>query len=135
MDPVPLIVSTRDVRRLEALLASPTGASSHTAELLEAELLRADVREPGDIPADVVTMNSQVTCVDESSGKEYLLRLVYPEHADASESRVSVLAPIGAALLGLSVGQSITWPLPGNRVSRLRVAAVTYQPEASGLPE
>src|SRR5690606_6337585 len=105
------------------------------APLLEGELVRADVREPKDIPPDVVTMNSEVACVDENSGKEFVVRLVYPQDANPSEQRVSVLAPIGAALLGMSVGNSITWPLPGGRETRVRVAAVKYQPEASGLPE
>ena len=130
-----LIMSIRDARRLEALIASPRAAGSATAELLEREIARADVREPADIPADVVTMNSDVVCVDEATGAEHSLRLVYPEAADAATHHVSILAPMGAALLGLSVGQSIEWPMPGGRISRLRVARVVYQPEAAGLSE
>ncbi|WP_133479097.1 nucleoside diphosphate kinase regulator [Cognatilysobacter segetis] len=130
-----LIMSIRDARRLEALIASPRAAGSATAELLEREIARADVREPADIPPDVVTMNSDVVCVDEVTGVEHSLRLVYPEAADVDAHHVSILAPMGAALLGLSVGQSIDWPMPGGRISRLRVARVTYQPEAAGLPE
>lgn len=131
----PLIVSERDLSRLEALLASPAGAASPIAERLEAELLRAEVRPAGEIPADVVTMNSEVVCVDESTGSERRLRLVYPNQMDGSPGQVSVLAPVGAALLGLSLGQSIEWPLPGGRSVRLRVAEVTWQPEASGQPD
>lgn len=128
----PLIISERDLSRLEALLASPAGAASPVAERLEAELLRAEVRPSAEIPPDVVTMNSEVVCVDESSGAERRLRLVYPQQLDGSAGQVSVLAPVGAALLGLSLGQSIEWPLPGDRSTRLRVTEVTSQPEAAG---
>ena len=130
-----LIMSVRDARRLEALVASPRAEGSATAELLEREIARADIREPQDVPADVVTMNSQVVCVDETAGVEHSLRLVYPEMADVARQSVSVLAPVGAALLGLGIGQSIDWPMPGGRTSRLRVERVLYQPEAAGLPD
>lgn len=130
-----LILSARDVRRIEALLATPQGEASPVAAALEAELLRGDVREPGELPADVVTMNSELVCLDETSGNERRLQLVYPDTADAGTGKVSILAPVGAALLGLRVGQSIDWPLPGGRSTRLQVRAVLYQPEAAGLPE
>jgi regulator of nucleoside diphosphate kinase len=130
--PAPLVISAHDARRLEALLASPTGKASPMAEPLEAELLRAELREPGDMPADVVTMNSQVVCVDELTGAERTIRLVYPADADVERGHVSVLAPVGAALLGLSVGSAIDWPLPSGRSTRLRVDKVLYQPEAQG---
>lgn len=130
-----LILSARDYRRLEALLASPQGEASPVAAALEAELLRGDVREPADLPADLVTMNSEVVCVDGESGAERRLRLVYPDQADVAAGKVSILAPVGAALLGLRVGQSVDWPLPGGRSARLTVTAVPYQPEAAGLAE
>lgn len=130
-----LIMSERDARRLEALVASPAARGLPTAAQLEDEIARADIRAPGDIPADVVTMNSDVVCVDESTGSEHALRLVYPDAANVAAHHVSVLAPVGAALLGLAVGQSIDWPMPGGRVARLRVVRVPYQPEAAGLPE
>ena len=130
-----LIMSSRDTRRLEALVASPVFAAMPTGALLEQEIARADVREPADIPGDVVTMNSSVVCVDEASGAEHTVRLVYPDVADASRHYVSVLAPLGAALIGLAAGQVIDWPMPGGRTARLRVERVLYQPEAAGLPE
>ena len=131
----PLILSRRDVLRLEALLASSSAAGTPVASQLEAELERAELREAGAIPADVVTMNSQVVCLEEGSGTERHLTLVYPHQVDGTPGQVSVLAPVGAALLGLSVGQSIDWPLPGGRTTRLRVLALTFQPEAAGLAE
>lgn len=132
-EPPRLIMSIRDAQRLEALLARPELAGSATARLLEDEIARAEVRDPGDVPPDVVTMNSEVLCVDVDTGVERTLRLVYPDGVADSDS-VSVFAPIGAALLGLGEGQSIDWPLPGGRTSRLRVEKVLSQPEAGGLP-
>lgn len=128
----PLILSRHDVGRLEALLSTRAGAASPMAARLEAEIARATVREPRDMPPEVVTMNSTLVCIDDTTGVERRLRLVYPEQADASAGQVSVLAPVGAALLGLSVGQSIDWPLPDGRSTRLRVTAVLDQPEAHG---
>ena len=119
-----IVVSTKDASRLEALLASAGAESGDVARGLETELARAEYREPADMPAGVVRMGSHVRCVDESSGEEHALTLVYPPDADLAAGRVSILAPVGAALLGLSVGQTIQWPLPGGRTTRLTVAAV-----------
>ena len=84
------------------------------------------------MPRDTATMNSRVLCVDEKTGAEHQLQLVYPRDADPAQGKVSVLAPVGAALLGLSAGQAIDWPLPGGRSTRLRVLHVIDQSEAHG---
>lgn len=128
----PLVVTTDDARRLEAMLQGPTGRASPTTPLLEAELLRAQLVAPGQIAPDVVTMHSRVVCVDETSGEQQEIELVYPHEADSDRGRISVLAPVGAALLGLAVGRSIEWPVPGGRTTRVRVMAVPYQPQAAG---
>ena len=104
---------------------------STTAEALEQELTRAQVVALSEIPAGVVTMNSRVHCREEASGKDYHLTLVFPEQA-GGEGTVSVLAPVGCALLGLSVGQHIDWPAPGGKILKLTLLAVEYQPEAAG---
>jgi regulator of nucleoside diphosphate kinase len=119
-----LIMSIDDARRLEALLASPRAAGSATAGLLEREIARADVRDASDVPAEVVTMGTDVVCVDDATGIEHAVRLVYPEDADVAQRRVSVLAPLGAAVLVLSTGQAIDWPMPGGRTAQVRVARV-----------
>ena len=124
-----LIVTTHDARRLDALLLSLVGQSSPMASLLEQELLRAELVAPASLPPGVVTMNSRVICQDESSGERYEVELVYPQEADAHSGKISVLAPIGAALLGLSVGAAIEWPVPGGCVTRVRVIDVTFQPD------
>ena len=98
---------------------------------LEGELNRALLVDERHIPADVVTMNSRVLYEDQDSGDLAETRLVYRDPVFTGESHVSVLAPIGAALLGLSVGQTITWPCDGREALRLRIAALLYQPEAA----
>lgn len=120
-----IVVSTRDASRLEALLATVDTAASDVARHLEAELARAEYREHDQMPAGVVMMGSRVRCVDETNDESHTLTLVYPGEADVAAGRVSILAPVGAALLGLSVGQTIDWPLPGGRATRLTVAEVT----------
>ena len=122
-----ITVSRLDVARLEALLATAHG---EVADGLEEELLRATVVAPEAMPADVVTMNSRIRCREQARGRDMSLTLVYPE--DSGPQKVSVLAPVGAALLGLSVGQSIDWPAPNGKTLKLEILAIEYQPEASG---
>lgn len=123
-----ITITDVDLQRLRPVLDShdtPAAAS------LEAELERARVVEQRAVPADVVTMNSDVVYEDCESGVRRTVRVVYPRDADASRGWVSVLAPIGAALLGLRVGQVIEWPVPaGTRL--VRVVELRYQPEANG---
>ncbi|HQZ31915.1 MAG TPA: nucleoside diphosphate kinase regulator, partial [Arenimonas sp.] len=90
------------------------------------------VLAPENMPANVVTMNSTLVCVDDVTGDTHPLTLVYPRDADAATGKVSVLAPVGSALLGLSLGQQIDWQAPGGRPMRLRVVEIRYQPEAAG---
>ncbi len=132
MSSAPSITVTRlDMQRLEQLLDS-LDEYTPAAEALEAELSRALVVGHEEVPAGVVTMNSRVHCREEASGKDYHLTLVYPKDVSAGEGRVSVLAPVGSALLGLSVGQQIDWPGPGGKPLKLVLLAVEYQPEAAG---
>lgn len=128
----PITLSRLDVERIEKLLDAPALRDSPTAAKLRAEFDRADIVEPADMPHDVVSMNSSADCVDESNGKHYTLTLTYPKEADADAGRISVLAPVGSALLGLRVGQSIDWPGQGGRTLKLKVTAIHYQPEAAG---
>lgn len=127
-----VIVSRFDRDRIERLL-DKVGPRPDLDALRE-EIERAEIVEPDAVPANVVTMNSVVRFVDEDSDRESEVKLVFPGHADVEGSRISVLAPVGSALLGLSVGDSIDWPLPRGQTRRLRVVAVTYQPETAGDP-
>ena len=93
-------------------------------ELLLEEIDRAAICGRADIPSDVVTMGSSVTFTDEKSGAERTIRLVYPAEADISAGRMSILTPVRAGLIGLSVGQSINWPDRGGAEHRLTIVAV-----------
>ncbi len=120
----PILIATDVARRLERVLETAHEDAADVALKLEQELVRAELRDPGAMPADVVTMHSRVAFVDEQSGGTHSVRLVYPQEAGQQAGDVSILSPAGAALLGLSVGQSIDWPLPGGRSTRFRVTAV-----------
>lgn len=130
MERPPIVLSRLDHERLDRLL----GAERPRVDLdaLREELDRARIVEPEQVPANVVTMNSTLRFTDEDSGGESQVTLVYPDRADVAKGHISVLAPVGSALLGLAVGDAIEWPLPNGRTVRLRVQAVTYQPEAAG---
>ena len=128
----PIIVSSIDLERLEGLLALPAFRSRSDLDGLRDELERADVREPQDIPADVITMNSRARFREENTGREYELTLAYPKDANADAGRVSIFSPAGSALLGLAVGQAIDWKTPDGNAIRLKVLGVSWQPEAHG---
>ena len=115
-------------------------------DALSDEIDRATIVEPQQVPPDVVTMNSTVRFINDSTGQEFQLKLVYPEDVatrlageptklaqdEAPVQVVSVLAPVGSALLGLAVGQSIDWQIPGGKRLQLRILQVLRQPEAEG---
>ena len=127
----PIIMSSLDQARLERLLESAAYRQLPGIDALLAEMDRATVVKPVDVPPDVVTMNSTIRFVDDSNGAEFEFTLVYPADAGKPDT-ISVLAPVGSARLGLSVGQSIAWQVPGGRELDLRVLAVVRQPEAMG---
>ncbi|WP_350283921.1 nucleoside diphosphate kinase regulator [Nitrosomonas sp.] len=127
-----IMISSLDAERLEMLLESLSHNAFPGRDDLEAELARAEVVDPKEIPPTVVTMNSTVRFRVESSAEEFCLTLVYPKDVDTSGEKISILAPVGSALLGLSQGDEIEWPKPGGGVLRVRIVEVTYQPERSG---
>lgn len=127
-----IIVSERDAERLEDLLASlPANAFPGKGEL-EAELERAEIVPPQEVPPVVVTMNSTVKFRVSSSNEEFSLTLVYPRDVDQSGKTISILAPVGSAMLGLSQGDEIEWPRPGGGTLEVRVEEILYQPERAG---
>lgn len=123
-----IVITDHDLERLLPILEH---SDTPESELLDWELHRAEIVEQGRVPPDVVTMNSEVVYEDFATGARRTVRVVYPADADPSRGWISVLAPIGSALLGLRVGQQIEWQLPtGPR--RVFVVAICYQPEARG---
>lgn len=126
-----IVLSTLDMDRIEALMAKlPSNFPGR--DTLQAELDRADVLDPQDMPADVVTMNSTVCFTLLESGTQQTLTLVYPKEADGSPDKVSVFAPVGMALLGLRVGDALSLPSPNGKSMTVQVQAITYQPESAG---
>ena len=126
-----IYLTQNDADRLTKLVESQPG---ERFEKLENELVRAHVVSREKIPEGVVTMNSRVIFENETTGERREVTLVYPGNADIDAGRISVLVPVGTALLGLRVGQSIDWELPGGEKQRYRVVEVPFQPEAAGEP-
>lgn len=127
-----LVISTLDAERLEQLLDRLPLHSSSVGEQLEEELARAEIVEPRRVPPTVVTMNSTVRFQVESSAEKFCMTLVYPKDVEGKADRISILAPVGSALLGLSEGDAIEWPAPGMGMLKVRIDEVTYQPERAG---
>jgi len=129
-----ILVTDRDKHRLDQLLRATYWRDAKPDEIaaLQDGLTRATVVDADRVPADVVTMNSRVICQDASSGARSELQLVYPWEAQARKACISVLSPLGARMLGLSVGQPIELPEDASWRPSLRLAAVRYQPEREG---
>ncbi|MBE3658753.1 nucleoside diphosphate kinase regulator [Vibrio navarrensis] len=125
-----IIVSTLDMDRISTLLEKATQWSAEL-EKLEDELDRATVMASSDMPSDVVTMNSTVRFKFVGSDNSMEKTLVYPDQVRSSED-ISIFAPVGSALLGLSVGQQLTWPMPGGQEKTIEIIDVVYQPERAG---
>ena len=129
-----IYITEFDMKRLRDMLWDVAGSSyrgRHHLEQLQAELDRGRLVAPHDVPPDVITMNSCVCLVDLDTGEEMTCTLVFPEDADIDQNRISVLAPIGTAMLGYSVGDTIEWPVPEG-LRRIQVKEILYQPEAAG---
>jgi regulator of nucleoside diphosphate kinase len=121
-----IVITESDARRLRGLLAARATSDHDQEHLVElsAELERAIVFRREEVPADVVTMNARVEVLDVLSGSRRELELVFPAESDVASHRISVLAPLGTALLGYREGDEFDWVMPGGR-QRLRVERVT----------
>ena len=130
----PIHITTQDKQRLEDLLIEvQTCDPRHHGDLngLLEELNRAVIVDPNKVPRDVITMNSRAEMRDLESGETVAFTLVFPPEANIDEERISVLAPIGAGMLGYRVGDEFEWNVPGG-LRRMKVTKVEYQPEAAG---
>ena len=127
-----ITISSLDSIRLFKLIESlPTKKMVGISEL-EEELARANIVEPTEVPPTIVTMNSTVKFTVESSRDEFMMTLVYPKDLDLSGDKISILAPVGSALLGLSQGDEIEWPKPGGGLIKIKIKEISYQPERAG---
>ncbi len=124
-----IYVTEKDFMRLKNMLDAHDGDEF---EDLEIELDRAAVLSDTEVPKDLITMNSNVRYLNVQDNKESTITLVYPQDANSSEGKISILAPLGSALIGLKVGQEINWMFPDGKTRTLKILEVIYQPEASG---
>ncbi len=132
--PRPIIVTRQDFDRLTALIREARRTRSEDRENLDAlqkELDQAEIVGSDQIPPDVITMNSTASVRTEGGGRGQRWTVVYPEEADFDEGRISVLAPLGTALLGYRAGDTIEWDVPAGR-RRYHITKVMHQPEAAG---
>ncbi|HQF86124.1 MAG TPA: nucleoside diphosphate kinase regulator [Acidobacteriota bacterium] len=134
MQPRRIFITEYDRERLEKILpATPdvTNRNRQDPRNLAKELARAKIVPPERIPPDVVTMNSRVILRDLDSNETITYTLVFPKDADIGAGAISVLAPVGTAIIGYAVGDVIEWPVPGG-TRRIRIEQILYQPEAAG---
>jgi regulator of nucleoside diphosphate kinase len=127
----PITIATDDYEKLQRVIdANSVGRHADLADALDEELSRATVVDPSAVPPDIVTMQSSCVFRFEDTGEEREVTLVYPQQADVARGRVSVLAPVGAALLGLATGDSITWNTPNGprRIAVVRVRRAKPRP-------
>jgi regulator of nucleoside diphosphate kinase len=130
-----IYITELDRQRLEKLIELAGERSRRANHLylsrLEEELERAETVTPAEMPPDVITMRSKVRLSDLDTGEEMIYTLVFPSEANYDEGKISVLAPVGTAMLGYRVGDVIEWQVPSG-VRRLKVEEIIYQPEAAG---
>lgn len=134
MDGETIQITEYDRERLLRLLHEARSTQYRGSEYLDqlrSELERATVVAPQDVPGDVITMNSTVCLVDAETGEEETYTLVFPEDADLSQGKISILAPIGTGMFGYRVGDIFEWEVPAGK-RRLLVKKIIFQPEASG---
>jgi len=125
----PIALNASDFAQLQRLANAAAEKFPRTADFLAREVERARVVDAAEAPENLVTMGSEVEFRDDDTGKVRRVTLVYPHEADIDSNRISVLSPIGAALIGLSVGQAIEFQGPAGGTRSLTVLAVGAQTE------
>lgn len=134
MNQASIYITKTDAEKLRDLIQQAQHSEYRGSEylkMLAEEIAKARIVDQEEIPPDVVTLNSTVQLVDQETDDEMVYTLVFPDEADVSQGKISVLAPIGTAMLGYRVGSTFQWDTPGGKRSIL-VKKILYQPEASG---
>lgn len=129
-----IVITQKDFWRLQELLRDSRESRSESEEYLRAlaeELDRAVIVAPENVPPDTITMNSTVRVATRGSRGWQTWTIVYPNEANMDDGRISVLAPLGTALLGYRVGDTVEWDVPAGRRT-YRIVEVVHQPEAAG---
>lgn len=127
-----IVISSLDLERLQAVISSRSVSDVLRKFNLREELERATVVDPHSIPENIVSMNSTVQLTLSSSKAPFYSTLVYPKDIKKDGSTLSVLSPIGTALLGMKQGDEICWPNPGGKNMSVRIENILYQPERAG---
>ena len=129
-----IYITQHDLQRLKKLLNDLSKENHHndfSVQELEGEINRALVVSPKEVPENVITMNSRVLMRDVESGKDMTLWLVFPDKMDAVKNPVSILSPLGTAMIGYKVGDVFTWESPTGK-KQIEVLDILYQPERVG---
>jgi len=129
-----IYITDDDMKRLrELIMVAREFGNEYKKYLkeLEDELDKGEVVNSQDVPNDVITMNSKIRLRDINTQKEMIYWLVFPDDSNADQGKISILAPIGTALLGYKVGDIIEWKVPAG-ATKLKVEEILYQPEAAG---
>ena len=129
-----IYITKYDLTRLRELLQVGISFAERdraSLESLQSELDRAHIVEPTAVPHDIVTMNSHVRLKDLKTNEETMYTLVFPSEANLEQQKISILAPIGTAILGYRAGDAVEWPVPGG-IRKFRIEEILYQPEAAG---
>ena len=130
-----IYITEFDMKRLKGLIQFAgerwDKRAAQYLEKLDEELDRAEIVKPEEIPTNVITMNSTFCLHDLDTGEDVVYTLVFPGNADSAKGKISILAPIGTAVLGYKVGDIVEWEVPAG-LKRFRVKEIVYQPEAEG---
>lgn len=121
---IPLTLSDSDYQRLASLVENQPSSLSDS---LEAEISRAKIVPGHRLPADVVSMHSTVTFLEVNSNSRRTVTLVYPQETDVARMRISVLTPVGVALIGMKAGETISWRLDNGKMLQLQVLEIRQQ--------
>ncbi len=124
-----IYVTKKDLQRIMHILSFQ---NAEDFENLEMELERAKIISDEEVPPDLITMNSKVKFLNVQDNKEMTITIVYPSDANFIDGKVSILASLGSALIGLKVGQQIDWEFPNGKIKTLLIKEILYQPEANG---
>jgi regulator of nucleoside diphosphate kinase len=134
MDRPSIFITTKDAEKLRELIRDAYHTDYRGSDYLKklaGEIEKASVMQPDQIPADVITLNSTARLVDQETQEEMIYTLVFPEDADPSQGKISILAPIGTAMLGYKTGDVFEWDTPGGKRT-IGVKEILYQPESAG---
>ena len=127
----PIVMTHDDYIRLNGLLDRMPAQDRRHFQDLRRELGRAQRVRSDEVPGNVVTMGSTVHLRELETGEQWTFTLCFPEEADIREDRISVLSPVGTAIIGCLVGDEVDWPVPSGSV-RIRIESIAFQPEAAG---